>query len=834
MAKTRRFWKQNLIVYFISVLSFLVGSCDNFSLGKEKKPASPNLLVITLDTTRADRLGCYGYKSAETPNLDQLAEQGVRFDNAYSQIPITLPSHATLFTGLYPPEHGIRDNGSGVLGEDIPTVAEIFADHGYKTGAFVAAAVLDHMYGLERGFETYSDRMEGNISPDEQIAEIPADRVCDRALNWLEKNKKAPFFCWVHFYDPHTPHRPPSPYLERHKDKYDGEIAFMDSQIGRLKNWLDSNGLRKNTLVIAVADHGESLGEHGESTHSFFIYGATIHVPMIFTAPGWLARGKVVKADVGIVDILPTVLNLLGWEVPKSVTGRSFLPAFQDAALDFRGVYSESDYAFNNFGWGKLRSLVTGEWHLIQAPRSELYNMVKDPYELRNIYEEEKALAVKMNAELTEIEKSIKTSKVKNVVLDQKSREALESLGYLSGGRGGENGRSRENLKDPKEMIHAYNRVMAGRSFIAGGDTKRGIKELETALDSARDSAMIHYSLGRAYASIGDKGKAKHYFQDALQLLPTYCDVHNELGLLLSEEGNYSGAIAHYESALRVTPNYPIVLLNMANAKMALGKIDESKEIYRKILASKDDYPEAYYQLGIACALQGDTSGAVTALRSAVRIRKDYWQAWNDLGALLEKEGKLQESVSCYEAALKVNPENPVLLVNMANAKMVLGDFKASAEVYQKILELRKNDPGAYYGLGTAYLRLGKLPEAVTAFRQAVGFKGDFWQAYNDLADTFLKMGELDKALDAARRAVEIMPSQPLVHVTLAEVYSEKQMNQRANRALQAAVEKGFADAAYLRNDRYFKRLQGDPQFQSVLGIIEDKQRKPVVPEKQE
>ena len=286
----------------------------------------PNLLLITLDTVRADRLGIYGYESASTPALDSLAMAGMRFEWAIGPTPLTLPSHATLLTGVYPPEHGLHSNLSGALGEEIETLAKVVSRQNYRTAAFISAFVLDARFGLAQGFEVYNDDLSETTAARNEVAEVPGNVVTDRALEWLEDESGSPFFCWVHLYDAHAPYQPPEAFRSRFDDPYDGELSFADSQVGRLIAWLDENSLRSRTLVVVVGDHGESLGDHGEDQHGFFIYNSTIRVPLIFSWPEQIRANSVVSQVVGMVDVFPTITDLLQVEGPRNISGQSLLP----------------------------------------------------------------------------------------------------------------------------------------------------------------------------------------------------------------------------------------------------------------------------------------------------------------------------------------------------------------------------------------------------------------------------------------------------------------------------------------------------------------------------
>src|SRR5262249_20884537 len=321
---------------------------------------------MTLDTVRADRLGAYGYPGAEPPALDRLAREGLRFDQAVSAAPLTLPSHATLFSGLTPPHHGLRNNGAGRFPDDRATLATLLSARGYATGAFVGSFVLDHRFGLARGFDVYDDEIDRDPNaPGSWEAERSGSQVADRALAWLEKaagTDGRPFFAWVHFYDAHAPYAPPEPYAGRHRDAlYDGEVAFVDAQVARLLEYLDRRGLAGSTVVVAAADHGEALGEHGELTHGLLLYEPTLRVPLLVRAPG-LPAGRAIRPPVGLADVAPTLAGLLGASLSSAPAGKP-APALDGRDLSAAlaagteppegDLYAETEYP-RTFGWSGL------------------------------------------------------------------------------------------------------------------------------------------------------------------------------------------------------------------------------------------------------------------------------------------------------------------------------------------------------------------------------------------------------------------------------------------------------------------------------------------------
>ena len=342
-----------------------------------------SLLIVTLDTTRADRLGAYGFEAIETPHLDRLAREGVLFENAQSVAPLTLPAHSSMFTGQFPPAHGVRDNGGFYLGEEHVVLAELLRDAGLRTGGFIGSFVLDGKWGISQGFDTYFDDFDLRKTQSVSLGEIerPASEVADAAIAWLDEAPDARFFSWVHFYDPHSPYEPPEPFASRFEGRpYVGEIAYTDSQVGRLLEWLDRNDRTRDTVVIVIGDHGESLGEHGESGHGFFIYEGAVRVPFILRAPYETMQGRRVDAVVRAVDVMPTALDLLGLDGREGIAGATLAPLLTGAERSLRlAAYSEAVYPRYHYGWSDLRALQANDLKYIAAPRPELYDLSRRP-----------------------------------------------------------------------------------------------------------------------------------------------------------------------------------------------------------------------------------------------------------------------------------------------------------------------------------------------------------------------------------------------------------------------------------------------------------------------
>jgi arylsulfatase A-like enzyme len=424
--------------------------------GGPARPVRPaNLIVVTLDTTRADRLPAYGFAGVKTPATDRLASEGVVFDNAETVAPLTLTAHASLFTGLYPPHHGVRDNVAAPLSAAHVTLAEILRAHGFRTAAFVGSIVLAQDRGLARGFDVYGDGARtGAPAPRRRSA----DDVIDEALDWIRRLDHGPFFLWIHLYDAHAPQTLPVEFRRAYGDSYEGAIAYMDAQIGRLLDVLEQRRLFATSAVVIAGDHGESLGEHGEREHGIFLYEGATHVPLVVCAPGVIpGRAATVTS---LADVLPTVLDVFGIAAPGVLDGRSLAPVFRGMPLPERAVYAESMYA-KRFGWTPLRMMRDADFKYIAAPRPELYDLRADPFEQRDISSERPRLAAALRARLAAIEIGAATEDTAAASIDEETVRRIAALGYVSGGPSPAAG---DRGLDPKDYIGVYNALRSRAS----------------------------------------------------------------------------------------------------------------------------------------------------------------------------------------------------------------------------------------------------------------------------------------------------------------------------------------------------------------------------------
>src|SRR5712692_2762577 len=615
---------------------------------------APNVVVITIDTLRADHLGCYGYKQIRTPNIDALAADATRFERAYTAVPVTLPSHTVMFTGTYPMLSGMHDFAANKLNPTQPTLASVLKEHGYATAAVIGSAVLDSRFGLNRGFDFYYDHFDFNRLQESNLEEMErsGNLVADVTLDWLSKNYSKKFFVWMHLYDPHYPYRPPAPYAAEYKDRpYDGEIAFADAQVGRLIRFLKSKGLYANTLIVLSGDHGEGLGEHGEKTHGFFIYNATLHVPLIIHLPSGHAPGaasrRVVPDLVSLADLMPTVLQTLKVNVPSQVQGHNLLLLMKKVEpVEARSLYAETFLPRLHFNWSELRGAETANYHFIDAPKPELYDLVKDPGETQNLYPEKKAVAEEMRARLAAMIRQYSAGQelAEKTGLDPALMERLKSLGYAGFSGGGSPTITNRALPDPKDRIQVYELFSDAMADSQHGRYPESTEKLNAVLKTEPYSVPAHYLLGLNYYRMREFPKAVEELQRVLELSPDYALAVFNLGLAYGNSGDWDHAIQYLKRALELDGTNFSAAYNLGAAYLKKQMVAESLGAFRQSVAIYRDFAPGHRALGEVLLYQGQLPEALEELRLAVKLAPDEPQMHLSLAEALEAAGQEQEA----------------------------------------------------------------------------------------------------------------------------------------------------------------------------------------------
>jgi arylsulfatase A-like enzyme len=508
------------------------------------------VILVTVDTLRADRLGCYGAQRAHTPRMDTLAASGVRFETAISPAPLTLPSHASLMTALDPPQHGVRHNSIHRLPDDLPTLAESMRAAGFATAAFVGAVVLDRRFGLARGFDVYDDEGQRGSSPTVGYQERPADAVVDAALAWLA-SAPSRFFLWVHFYDPHARYAPPPGFAAAFaSDRYAGEIAFVDRELGRLLDGIDARFGRSGRLVVVTSDHGESLGEHGEQTHAYGIYDATQRIPLILAGSG-LPAGRVVRAPARLIDVAPTLLAAVAAPALPDAQGRDLAPRIASSDVPEEPAYLETMATHLDYGWSPLVGLRTREFKYIRAPRPELYALADDPDELHDLAAQRPELVRRLDARLEALLAGAR-ARSEPALLSPSQRASLRSLGYVVPADPGDGPPLGQRVgPDPKDEIGLLRRVAEAEALAETGRLEEGLALLEELDDPATHVRILRASLRQ---NAGRSALAEADARRALATEPRRVDARLILAAALQSQGRVAEARAAFEDALRLEP----------------------------------------------------------------------------------------------------------------------------------------------------------------------------------------------------------------------------------------------------------------------------------------
>jgi arylsulfatase A-like enzyme/Tfp pilus assembly protein PilF len=620
-----------------------------------------NVLLITLDTTRADHIGCYGYQSARTTAIDALAEHGVTFDNAYVTAPLTLPSHASMLTGLYPPENGLHDNGAGRLTESVPTLAEVLRQHAYNTGAFIGSVVLHGKSGLDRGFQLYDDDMAGGERQGDETHLMRNGRlVVDSAVNWLNSlNADDPFFCWVHFFDPHAPYQGhPEIFGDRFAAvPYDGDIAFADVQIDRLLERLKETGQYDQTLIIVVGDHGEGFNDHDELEHGFLLYNSTVRVPLIVSGPTASATGERVETPVSLVDLMPTVLDCLQISSEAHVSGQSLRPALQRQPLESRACYSQTTSAFTAFGWAPLKSITTDEWKYVQTTREELYGLKSDPGELQNLAATKPAQVEAMQQLLADVEAQMSVVEATDADLTDAERRALSSFGYVGGNAAP--AEADTLLPDVKDMIRFYNADMDARKQMSSGQLDAAIATLQRTIDEAPTFVRARLTLGAAFQAQDRLDEAAAAYEEALRLEPNSHDAHFDLAALKAGRGETESAIEHYRAAIKARPSAATAYINLATLLYSTGDVAGARQSFEAGLQAFPDSTVGQFNYGVFLAEQGELKAAIEHIERAVELSPRNPQIRFQLGKLLMQQGRFGAAAERFTETLRLNPRYP-------------------------------------------------------------------------------------------------------------------------------------------------------------------------------
>ncbi len=740
-------------------------------------PGDLNVLLITLDTTRADRLGCYGARGVETPNLDALAARGTRFSRAVAPVPLTLPSHTSLMTAELPGMHGVRDNGGFRVGAEKLTLAEVLAEKGWATGGFVSAYVLDHRWGIAQGFSTYFDDFDLAKFKTMSMGDIQrrGDATVERALSWIgERGAKEKFFAWVHLYDPHSPYEPPEPYASRYAGHpYNGEIAWTDELVGRLLAGLEKRGLTSRTIVAVIADHGESLGEHGEHGHGFFIYEPTTRVPLLLAGPYPALSGREVGAVVQNVDLAPTLLELVGLGGPGARLegqGRSLVPLLGAATRRSTARapdpgYSEAFYPRFHYGWSELRSLRTERWHFIEAPRPELYDLEADPGELKNLASTERRTVADLRARLAALDREIDAAIEKEaagrkspgqsaapIEEDEETLRKLAALGYVGSMGDAAAGKSFRELPDPKDRLDVYNLMTRAREELSSGKPDAAIATYDQVL--AKDPDVIDAWFGRGNARF--------------------------------QKRQWEAAAADFQQTLARRADHDYAMIGLADTLVARGRIDDAVLGYRKFLEQDPSNAQITYRLAQVLLDDGRDGEAEEWFGRTIAIEPATARAEVGRAVVAFRRQNFAGAKAALTRALAIDGKARHARFNLALVEEAEGNPAGAEKAYRAEVADYPDAYKAWFNLGRLLARRGDAAGAEEAFRQTVSADPDFAVGHFYHAQSLLELGRTADAAAEARRGLALDAASPIAalgHYVLADVF------ERAGRRAEAAAE---------------------------------------------
>jgi len=679
----------------LHLLIFLSTLAPLFAATAPVRKPRPNVILITIDTLRADHVGCYGAKDVQTLTLDGLAHDGVVFERAISQVPLTWPSHAAILTGTYPFQNGVQDFTGQPLAPQFRSVAQAFKQQGYATAAVVSAFVLDRSWGLARGFDSYDDAFSAETfqTKDIGLVDRKAEGSVTHALRWLAKRPPKPFFLWLHLYDPHSPYDPPEPYRTQYKEHlYDGEIAYADHELGRLVGWLKRNQLYDRTLIVALSDHGESLGEHGEQEHGFFVYNGTVRIPLIVkpAAGTHVAVGRVTR-PVETTMVAPTLLRLAG--VKDTIEKQFASPSLFGKEESDSAAYSETFYPFSSFGWNPLHALETSRYHYIDAPTPELYDIVADPAETNNLAAQQKATVAVLKDKLQNVlsRNPFRGSEAGTSSMSPDALAKLRALGYVAYRSPVSAEALAAGLPDPKDKLWELNSILKAGDAFRALDFEAGKQLLDKVREKDPQMYIVPFMLGEA----------------ALQ------------------QQNWDEAVAQFQRCLQLNPNFDQSMTGLAHALVKLDKSSEAGQWINRGLQQNPQNYLAWYELG-SIQRKSDPAAAASSFAKALAIQPNFAPLQRDLGMLKYEQKNYAEAARHLEKAIDLGVNDTSTYNFLGICYSLTGRLQKAVKSYRQALEIDPKLAKAHLNLADAYRRLGQRSASEKEFQTACKLHNEF------------------------------------------------------------------------------------------------------------
>ena len=689
----RRSWRYLVAVLVLLAALGLAVRFSGWQSGRVTRDPGLNVLLITIDTLRADAVGAYGNARVETPWMDRLAREGARFEQAHAHNVVTLPSHANILSGRYPIDHGIRDNAAFRFPVAQDTLATILGKAGWRTGAFVSAFPLDSRFGLDRGFSVYDDRLGDPESKTGFLMQERSGReTVAAALRWLKAQGEARTFLWVHLYEPHFPYAPPQPFASRYaSDLYHGEVSFTDTLLQPLLEPLLARGADDRTLVVLTSDHGEGLGEHGEATHGIFAYETTLHVPLIVHAPKILSP-RVIKDRVRHVDILPTILDALGLDRPGDLPGRSLLPLANGQSMTPESSYFEAMSSALNRGWAPLAGLVRNQYKLIDLPIPELFDLDSDPHETRNLAAKAPRQFEEISEQLTRVRAADRGLARQGETAD--TRERLRALGYISAARAPSTRKAPTQADDPKRLIGLDAEVEEVVTLYEAGDIGSALMKAQQVVSARPDMALSLQYLGFLQRETGDIEAAVVSLRRAVAANPQDGSVAALLGAYLMEAGRPAQSVDILRPYAEASAPDLEVLMVQGGALARIGRTREAIATFEKALAIDPTNAQAKSNLGTVYLMTHDYARARQVMEESLRLDENVARAHNALGVIAFENGRADEAVSHWKRAVEINPREWDTLSNLCR---VLIEQKREAEAWPFVERFLREAPSRTY-----------------------------------------------------------------------------------------------------------------------------------------
>lgn len=665
------------LLFFAFVSACLLPSASGAARTAEEPEL--NVLLITIDTLRADRVSCYGFRHLPTPNMDRIAKNGVVFTRAFSHNPTTLPSHTNIMLGLTPLYHGVRENTNFVAREEFLTLAEYLKSMGYATGAFIGGYPLHSRFGLAQGFDVYDEEYEKVKFQKFSAGERKAEEVMEKALGWLDR-QESKWFCWIHCYDPHDPYEPPEPFHSRFENNlYDGEVAYVDQELGRLLDDMEKKGLFEKTLIVFAGDHGESLGEHGEMTHGYLANNTTIGVPLVLAYPG--AKLGRVDQYVGLIDIFPTVCDILGVHQPNGLQGVSLLPGINGEKLPDRAIYFESLYPYYSRGWAPMKGFIQDGMKYIQSPVPELYDLSKDFDETHNLAAGQRLDAYRKRLnEVIEQYSNPDNEKARHR-LDRKSLERLRSLGYISSPQAATK-KSFGPEDDVKALLPFHNKAVKGWELYQEGHIQEGFDLVKEVVTERQDVDIAYTHLAKMYKEQDELKEALEVLELALEHLPSNYGVFITYVSYLNLAGRNDDVINAVENMrLPQMENDPEIWNYLGLAYSNKGEFAKAIDALEFSLSVDDEFAFAYRSLAtvylsrfLEARDDEDLMKSIQNFEKAINFEPDFAAAYNSLGVAYKENNQTDEAIRCWEKAYLLRPDVGYPLLNLGLVYLERGD----------------------------------------------------------------------------------------------------------------------------------------------------------------